>query len=269
MRRSLVYWGIAAIMLALGILALAPRAAQAIPTLQLYIEGSTWDPATETWVATGDHPKLWVMGDVHNYGPILGVKLTVAFPTTLPVGTLSITPALATPGQLPPPGDPSLPPVPSLVTNPSSALSPSGACGNNGTVGAIPCLGNGKPLAQHGEYGSGIQWREYLLGDLTKTDSPIGDYTQSVPVPPFPSTGQINAYQVDISGFTTGTIIHFDAFNHIVQNNHKNKYVFAPFSHDAEDHPVPEPPTVWVLGSGLLIFAAALGARAWRQSRRK
>ncbi len=93
--------------LALGFLALAPGAAQAIPVLQLYIEGSTWDSATETWVATGDHPRVWVLGDVKNSGPILGVKLAVAFPTTAPIGTIAITPALATPGLLHAPGDPS------------------------------------------------------------------------------------------------------------------------------------------------------------------
>jgi hypothetical protein len=50
-------------------------------------------------------------------------------------------------------------------------------------------------------------------------------------------------------------MIHFDAFDHIVGANDNLRYVFAPFSHDAETNKVPEPSSLLLLGSGLLGLA--------------
>ena len=109
--------------------------------------------------------------------------------------------------------------------------------------GAVPLLGDGSPLATHGIYGPGVSFLEFNLGDFTLTDSPIGDY-QGLPVS-FPELGPISVYSVSVTGFESG--VHFDVYDHIVvgKDGAQLKYVFAPFSHDAE---VPEP------AAGLLLL---------------
>jgi hypothetical protein len=245
--------------LAALIAAVAPDPAGAIPALQLYIEGANYDSTTQSWVFVGDIGVLWVLGNVGQVGPITDVRLTAAFPSGL-TGTISLTGTTATSGMLPAPGDPSQPPDPPPVPDPSSAFSPDSPCGPNGTDGTIPCMSDSKTLPSHGQYGAGIQWREFDLGDFTLTDSPIGDFIDAFPST-FPSMGQINAYRFEISGFPPGTVIHFDAFDGIVSGN-KVRSVFAPFSHDVVDQPerpVPGP-------TGLLVVALGLGGftvRAW------
>jgi hypothetical protein len=262
-----------AIAIAAGLLAVMVFAAPAfaIPALQLYIEGSTYDPTDESWLFTGDDFKLWVIGDVESYGTIFDVKLTMTFPAGLTGWSVEVIPTTATSGLLPSPGDPSAPPggsplapVPMPVSSPDS----NGPCTPSATTASrIPCKGNGAVLASHGEYGSGVEWVEFDLGDLSLTDSPIGDYIHTPPTT-FPSLGQINAYEIHVRGFPASTMLHFDAFDHIVLNGRKAKTVFAPFSHDVLDAPaVPEPSTVLLLGGAMLVIAALPVIRGGRRRR--
>jgi len=203
----------------------------AIPTLQLYIEDSWYDDATETWTSGNhDNAKLWVIGDVGSYGAIEDIRLSVAFDSS-ETGTISFTPTTATSGYLPSPGDPSTPSAPAYLASGSDTP---------------PLRGDGTPLAPHGIFGPGTSWMTYALGDFTLTDSPIGDYINNPPTT-FPSSGQINVYEINITGYSW---VHFDAFDHIVVGNNHAKYVFAPFSHDAGLSP--EPSTLALLGTGLL-----------------
>ncbi len=260
---GLIRYLVAAVVMAGVAVVSAPRHAMAIPTLQLYVEGSTYDPATETWTAVGNNFRLWVLGNVGGAGPIEDVRLTAAFDAGLR-GVFTITPATASPGLLPSPGDPSVPAPVALVSNPASATSPSGACGSNGTVGTIPCMSDARPLPSHGEFGAGVQWLEWDLGDMTATDSPVGDFILGFPTE-FPSQGQINVYDITVSGFPAGTVIHFDAFDHI-QSGNKSRTVFAPFSHDAQSR-VPAPAALTLVGSALAGVAVFAGARRLGQLR--
>jgi hypothetical protein len=244
-------------LLGLSLIVGAGGPAWAIPVLQIYIEDSTYNAVSETWEIASNDFRLWVLGDVGSYGSISDVKLTAVYASGL-TPTLSLTPVQADPDLLPSPDDPSVPSTPTMVSNPASALAPNGTCGDNGTDGTIPCLGNSTTLPKHGEYGAGKSWQEFALGNFTLTDSPIGDFISSVPTS-FPSTGQINAYRVQVSGVPDGSIIHFDAFNTIIQNSGNTKVVFAPFSHDAGGMPqmqVPLAPAVGLVLAGLMGLAA-------------
>ena len=218
--------------LVLGLVLGGATAASAVPTLQLYIDGATYDPISETWVTNATTFDLWVLG----VSPVSDVKLSMAY-VTGESGSITLTPTTA--GDFAPPAgddDTSTPAAPVLSFSSAD--------------GGIPVQGDLTPLPTHGIYGPGVSFLEFNLGNFTLTDSPIGDY-QGIPSS-FPDVGQINVYTVTLTGFDSG--VHFDAYDHTVtgKDGAQVKYVFAPFSHDAQ---VPEASTLLLLGSGLALAA--------------
>lgn len=230
-----------------GVLAL-PVAAHAIPALQVYLQGATYDDTTDTWVLTSTDPfKLWVIGDVGSYGTISNVKLSIAYLDTLSP-TFSLT--SGTTGGY------------GGYTDPSTPTDP--VFSKTVTDGSAPTLTDGSSLAPHGIYGSDTNWTEYVLGNFTLTDSPVCDF--STPLPDggtCDSTGQINVYTFAVSGVAEGSTFHFDVYDNIVAGNHV-QYINAPYSHDGEgtssssgggastSGPVPEPGTLTLLGVSML-----------------
>jgi len=207
--------------------------ANAVPLLQLYIDGATYDPVDETWVApiVGDMVTLWAIGNVAGpggKGSLFDVNLAVAYSSTYSP-TITLTPTMAT-----------------AWTDPST---PSGTGGLIQTVtdGSAPILHDGSSLAPHGIYGPGTSWQEFSLGDFTLTDSPIADFITSFPSMPGVASGQINAYTVSIVGTN---YVHFDLYDYYVKANGEEKATFAPFSHDASA--VPLPSALILLGTGLI-----------------
>lgn len=115
----------------------------------------------------------------------------------------------------------------------------------------IPIIGDGSSLPSHGIYPT--DFATYFVGDFGLIQT-VYDMT---PGETGSALGEIKTFSVSISGYSWA---HFDAYDHVVLNNNHIKYVFAPFSHDAEF--VPEPASLFLFSSGLLgLFAFKRGKR--------
>ncbi len=298
-------------LLASALLLVAADRSPGETVLQLYIEGATYDAVTESWTKTvasdgGDALRLWAIG---NTGAVLGntihdVKLAIAYsqlertgydagdetPTSdnglTPDSDLFFSLAGSTTGNYGGFTDPAEPPVSNMTTGDWGELGVApdadvpGFFGF-GLEGTVPVLGDGRPLPAHGEYGPGVVWQEFLLGDFDQVDSYIADFNGDLEIPvPTGKMGQISVYEVQVSraerdenGNLTpldenlhGVELHFDLYNH-VEGKNKAKIVFAPFSHDADGTTtyIPAPSAlVGLLSMGLVGLAGAL----WRRRKK-
>jgi hypothetical protein len=192
------------------------------PILQLYVEGGSYDSATESWDVSADSTiRLWAIGNVAGpggAGTIYDVRLAVAYDAAAGSPVVSLTPS--TTGGYGGFLDPS-------VADPATFV-------QTVTNGSRPLLGDGRSLPGHGIYGPGTHWQEFLLGDFTGTDSQIEDFIDAFPIPDATTEGQISVYEVTVSGSLTEPLsLHFDLYDHVAARN-RIRAVFAPFSHDAD-----------------------------------
>ena len=69
--------------LIMGCMLMFCTAGNAIPALQLYIEGATYDTDTDSWLlngaTSGGVARLWVIGNTGEWGDINGVHLAIAY----------------------------------------------------------------------------------------------------------------------------------------------------------------------------------------------
>lgn len=244
--------------------------ASAEPLLQIYIEGAEYDETTESWYlappgsSAGAPFRLWAIGNLSQYDEIRDVKLAFAYSAEYRTDTddLQFTLTPSTTGGYGGFSDPS-------TAGPATLV-------QYGEEGTVPLLGDGSPLPAHGQYGDGIVWQEFLLGnlDIAPPDSPLGDFVGSFPTDMKADSAQINVYEVSVmfqSGTTAhGVPVHIDLYNH-VQAGNSGKYnsVFAPFSHDADgDVDITPEPGTWAALLGIAGFGGLGFVRGYRRRKK-
>lgn len=244
--------------LAVGALSLlAHSQAFAVPLLQLYIEGGTYDTVTETWVTTASTFELWVIGNVGGAGgkgTLSGVDDT---DTDTAAGVTLVSTVLGGGAAL---SFTSTTAAVAGITDVSAA--------DAVVVGGRSGTASHPDLASHGIFTGSNGWQEWDLGNFDETgdslwdamDTSAGAAVSGALPSVLPLGAQINVYTVTLTGDFDA--VHFDGFGYY-DGKTGEKFTFVPFSHDgAESHQVPEPMSLMLLGAGLL----GLAGRARRHS---
>ncbi len=190
--------------------------AGAVPTLQLFIAGGTYDEGTDTWVTNSNSFDLYIIGANEALSDVM-VSMALDLPVSSdPNGDVSIDIdgntyddwVYGTPMLLPPHG---------IFPTWYSEF-------NAGDFGLIGGVNN---VNYPSYYDPSVQG--YLANSNT-----LGEYRR---------------FHVTLSG-TDYT--HFDGYFYFQDKKGNTKIKFAPFSHDAESSVVPEPGTMALFGLGSL-----------------
>ena len=214
--------------------------ANAVPTLQLYIDGSEYIGATEisgvpvdeSWFTTSKPLSLQVIGatspDSVDY--IRDVTLWIAIQQE------------------------------DYENNPDGSISVKDSDGDNVLAFSDPpAFGTPPDLSPHGIYPA--YYYQYNLPNLEVTKippDPIWDYNEDYdPLDPGPpaDTGDIQEYKIFYEEFfwlhmdLTGVAVATDG------SEEKTWTRFAPYSHDADAPAIPEPASMLLLGTGLIGLA--------------
>lgn len=223
-------------------LGLAAGAANAVPTLQLGIEGGTYDSSTETIVATSTVFDLYAFLKPDTQNP---------FGDTYYL-SMAITPQVNdTPADLG-----------SFTYNGNTVNATADM-----TFGTPPVDTFFKDIPSHGMFPT--YYTEILFSFDSSNQSGVFNVQDNPDSGPIAGSGMYyNLFSIDTSNLAVGYAIHFDLYNSNLKETCKKGDCtvtsgitqFAPFSHDAQSMTsvVPEPETyaMMLAGLGLLGFSA-------------
>lgn len=214
-------------------LALMTVPAWAVPTLQLDIQGGTYDNSTQSILASSNTFSVFA------YGLVSKTSVTDNF--FLSISLLGIDQPGGNFG--------------SMTVNGSTTINATSDMGwGTPPVDSIMREWDPGDLSPHGIFPA--YFKE--IGFQFNTDDKSGEYNTQDSAGSGPIAGTAMYYKrfdFDVNGLTPGLSVHFDLYNQKFSKGQEidvNK--FAPFSHDAEAHvtsPVPEPETYAMLLAGL------------------
>lgn len=214
--------------------------ALAIPSLQLDIAGGTYDPVTQTVIASGNPFTLYAYL-IPDSGATLGDTYYIS---------AAVTPAVSTPTSLG-----------SFTFNGSAVNVTSGMVYGNPPIDAVQTKDPGD-LASHSIYPTYFQQFGFTFNPNNTADAyNTQDTPGAGPTPDPNGTMYYQGFNVDTSSLAAGYAIHFDLYDTQSGNPVSTDIdikEFAPFSHDAQSGgcnncaPAPEPSALLLLGSGLL-----------------
>jgi len=214
--------------------------AMGVPDLQLFIAGANYDLTTSTWVTTSSSFDLYVVSANKPHDDVI-VSMALGMPDN--------------------PDDVD-------VNFDGTVISNTDWTYGYAPIDNVPDQWNGgnDDLPRHGIFPTNfveMNTGDYETDDLVGNVRPnlYGNYWN-------PATGEGNAnrwgdvksFHVEVGGVFS--YIHFDAYT---LNSDGTIREFAPFSHDAEVTTVPEPGSVYLLGSGLI----GLGAFAFKRRKKQ
>lgn len=223
-------------------------AAHAVPDLQLFIDGATYDGETETWVlATTGSVDLYVISANEAHYDVFVSMALIGFGEFDPVPPVTVAGFNGTP------------------TAWEWGYAP---------IDFVPqdeWGGGDEEMPRHGIFPT--WFAEVNTGDYDDLTGFVGDvqpgpdfWDPTLGGPgPANAQGQYKVFSLSI-GAPIGTSVHFDAYTYtnslVLEGNPIDE--FAPFSHDATTTIVPEPGTILLMSTGLL----GMGVAAIRRRKR-
>ena len=270
-KKSYISAGAIALAIA-GMFGWGAQRAEAIPVLQLWVEGATYvgeknttgGDQGETWVFNvdvdaGQTLKIWTIGNINGMGgmgDIFDVHLSIAYDASL-YGEIG------------------------FLLAPTTASAQYASFGDMSTpqqdvfAGEFEIDGNAPDAtavhSPHSVYKNPVAWQEFNLGDFDTPDSRLVDFQTNFAMPSMsdPLVAQINVYEIQVlSNVLMGQSIelHFDlhGFLDAAEGQPGADFVFAPYSHDSggSTEIIPSP-------SGVVVGLVGMGMLAIRRGRRR